>query len=46
MRKGVIDAIEGGTINGNNYDLCVERCNNIIAEQNKPKEKKKEQKNG
>jgi len=46
MRKGVIDAIESGTINGNNYDLCVERCNNIIAEQNKPKEKKKEQKNG
>ena len=46
MRKGVVDAIESGTINGNNYDLCVERCNNIIAEQNKPKEKKKEQKNG
>ena len=46
MRKGVVDAIESGTINGNNYDLCVERCNNIIKEQDKPKEKKKEQKNG
>ena len=46
MKKGIVDAIESGTIDGNNYDLCVERCNDIIKEQDKPKEKKKEQKNG
>ena len=45
IAAGYLDEI-CGTINGNNYDLCVERCNSIIKEQDKPKEKKKEQKNG
>ena len=41
LRNGVYQAINEGTINSSNFEMCKEKCNNIIKE-----EKGKEKTNG